>query len=136
MATWNFVTNHGALLSLVATHPQITARDLASQLGITERSVLRIISDLEAEGYLERTRDGRLNYYAVNHDLPMRHPALRETAVGDLLGALSFSAKNSAKNSAQDSAGGSETPGEARREGGSDAPSGNRSAPPDGGAAA
>ena len=125
MATWNFVTNHGALLSLVATHPQITARDLASQLGITERSVLRIISDLEAEGYLERTRDGRLNYYAVNHDLPMRHPALRETAVGDLLGALRFSAKNSA----QDSAGGSETPGAARLEGGSDAPSGNRSDP-------
>ena len=85
MASWSFITNHGAVLSLVARHNQITAREIASQLGITERSVLRIISDLETEGYLERTRDGRVNYYQVNHDLPLRRPELRDTAVGELL---------------------------------------------------
>jgi DNA-binding transcriptional ArsR family regulator len=85
MTTWSFVTNHGAVLSLVAQHPKITAREIANLLGITERSVLRIISDLESEGYLERTRDGRTNYYQVNHDLPLRRPELRDTAVGELL---------------------------------------------------
>jgi|SRR5918996_5193850 predicted ArsR family transcriptional regulator len=88
MASWSFITNHGAVLSLVAKQNQITAREIANQLGITERSVLRIISDLEAEGYLERTRDGRVNYYRVNHDLPLRRPELRDTAVGELLNLL------------------------------------------------
>ena len=88
MSSWSFITNHGAVLSLVARHNQITGREIAAQLGITERSVLRIISDLEAEGYLERTRDGRVNYYDVNHDLPLRRPELRDTAVGELLNLL------------------------------------------------
>ena len=85
MPSWSFITNHGEVLSLVARYGHITAREIANQLGITERSVLRIISDLEAEGYLERTRDGRVNYYEVNHDLPLRRPELRDTAVGELL---------------------------------------------------
>jgi DNA-binding transcriptional ArsR family regulator len=88
MSTWSFITNHGAVLSLVSRYNQITAREIAAQLGITERSVLRIISDLEAEGYLERTRDGRVNYYEVNHELPLRRPELRDTAVGELLNLL------------------------------------------------
>ena len=88
MASWSFITNHGAVLNLVSKYGQITTREIASQLGITERSVLRIISDLEAEGYLERTRDGRVNYYEVNHDLPLRRRELRDTAVGDLLDLL------------------------------------------------
>jgi DNA-binding MarR family transcriptional regulator len=90
MSTWSFVTNHGGVLILVAKNPQITAREIASHLGITERSVLRIISDLEAEGYLTRTRDGRVNFYEVNPDLPLRRPELREVAVGELLNALAF----------------------------------------------
>lgn len=90
MSTWSFVTNHGGVLILVAKHPQITAREIAAHLGITERSVLRIISDLEAEGYLKRTRDGRVNSYEVNPDLPLRRPELREVMVGELLNALAF----------------------------------------------
>ena len=39
---------------------------MAATLGITERSVLRIISDLEYEGYLKRKRDGRSNRYNLN----------------------------------------------------------------------
>jgi DNA-binding Lrp family transcriptional regulator len=90
MSTWSFVTNHGGVLILVAKYPQITAREIAGHLGITERSVLRIISDLEAEGYLKRTRDGRVNSYEVKADLPLRRPELREVVVGELLNALAF----------------------------------------------
>jgi len=94
VATWNFVTNYGLVLCLVAQYPQITAREIAGQLGITERTVLRIISDLEAEGYLRKSRegqvrDGRVNVYEVNHELPLRHYQLRDIAVGDLLKVLS-----------------------------------------------
>lgn len=88
MATWTFVTNHGAVLALVAHHGQITARQIASKLGITERSVHRIISGLEAEGYIERNRDGRLNRYEVNDELPLRHPERRDIVVRELIEVL------------------------------------------------
>lgn len=40
MPAWTFITKHGAVLSLVASQPQITDREIAAELGITERSVL------------------------------------------------------------------------------------------------
>ena len=88
MPAWTFITSHGAVLSLVASQPRITAREIAAELGITERSVLRIIGDLEGEGYLRRTREGRVNRYRVNYDLPLRRPGLQEIAVGELLKVL------------------------------------------------
>ncbi len=86
--SWTFITNHGAVLAHIARHGQITAREIASELGITERSVHRIISDLEEAGYLSRHRDGRVNRYEVNAALPLRHPDKRDTAVGELLKVL------------------------------------------------
>ena len=88
MPVWTFITNHGAVLALAAQHGQITAREIAQELGITERSVHRIISDLESGGYLERKREGRLNWYEVDHALPLRRKAQVDTAVGDLLKVL------------------------------------------------
>ena len=85
MAEWAFITNHGAVLALVAQHGQITAREIATRLNITERSVHRIISDLEGAGYLERNREGRANWYRVRHELPLRRDMRRGVAVGDLL---------------------------------------------------
>ena len=88
MVGWTFITNHGAVLALIARHGQITARDMASELGITERSVHRIISDMEADGYLEKRREGRVNWYEVNHTLPLRRREQRDTGVGELLNVL------------------------------------------------
>src|SRR5919106_6027137 len=85
MSNWSFVTNHWNVLTQVAKHPQITMREIAAHLGITERSVHRIISHLETEGYLTRVRDGRVNYYTVNPDLPLSRPELRDVLVGGLL---------------------------------------------------
>ena len=85
MPTWTFITNHGAVLSLVASNPRITAREIASRLGITEWSVFRVISDLEAGGYLTRYKEGRTNFYEVDHNLPLRRPDVRDVAVGEML---------------------------------------------------
>jgi predicted transcriptional regulator of viral defense system len=85
MSNWRFVTNHLGVLTQVAKHPQITMREIAAHLGITERSVFRIISDLETEGYLTRVRDGRVNYYTVNPDLPLNSSELQDVLVGGLL---------------------------------------------------
>jgi DNA-binding Lrp family transcriptional regulator len=75
----------GAVLLLIAQRRQITAREIADILGITERPVRRIIADLEAAGYLRKQRVGRVNEYEISLDLPLPHPMTREVAVGDLL---------------------------------------------------
>jgi DNA-binding Lrp family transcriptional regulator len=85
MPEWSFITNHGAALLLIVQRRQITAREIAAILGITERPVRRIIADLEAAGYLRKQRVGRVNEYEVSLDLPLPQPVGREVAVRDLL---------------------------------------------------
>lgn len=85
MPSWNFLSNHGAILVLVATEPSISANEISSRLGITERPVRRIISELVDEGYLYRAREGRRNRYTVNENLPIPGPVTRDIAVGNLL---------------------------------------------------
>jgi predicted ArsR family transcriptional regulator len=103
MPRWTFVTNHGAVLAIVSHHGQVTAREIALELGITERSVHRIISDLEVEGYIERQRQGRLNFYTVNHDLPLRRPESRDIVVGDLIRVLIQNRTSDPQPTGQDS---------------------------------
>ena len=88
MPSWSFLSNHGAILLLVGTNSRITAKQIGEQLGITERPVRRNISELEAAGYLRRTRVGRSNTYEVNSNLSLPGPVLRYLAVGDRLNIL------------------------------------------------
>ena len=64
-------------------------RELSERVGLTERQAHRVLADLVGEGYLTREKVGRRNRYQVNHDAPMRHPAVAEHEVGALLRALS-----------------------------------------------
>jgi len=90
MPEWTFLSNHALVLSYIAHHPRITARDLANAVGITERTTRKIIADLLDTGYITKKREGRRNRYRVNPDLDLRHPIHGETAVGDLLEALGW----------------------------------------------
>ncbi len=90
MPEWTFLSNHALVLSYIAHHPRITARELASAVGITERATRKIIADLLETGYIAKKRDGRRNRYRVDPDLALRHPIHSETAVGELLEALGW----------------------------------------------
>jgi DNA-binding IclR family transcriptional regulator len=90
MPEWTFLTNHALVLSHIARHPRMTARDLADAVGITERATRKIIADLLDVGYITKKREGRRNRYRVNPDVTLRHPSHGETAVGDLLEALGW----------------------------------------------
>ena len=90
MAEWTFLTNHALALSFMAKHSRITARDLATAIGITERAVRKIIADLIAEGYVTKKKEGRRVKYRVNPDLSLRHDSQLDTAVGDLLETLGW----------------------------------------------
>jgi DNA-binding MarR family transcriptional regulator len=62
---WTVLTNHGRVLSLVAADPDVRVRDIAAILGITERTVLRVIADLEQSGHLAHERVGTRNRYVI-----------------------------------------------------------------------
>jgi len=53
--------------------------------------VQAIVADLEAAGYLTRTRTGRRTRYTVNHDSSFRHPAQKGLQVGPFLAVLAAS---------------------------------------------
>lgn len=74
--------------SHVSLDPGIRLRDIVSWVGITERASHRIVSELVAEGYLLRSRDGRRNRYQVVSHLSLRHPLVEEREVGELLALL------------------------------------------------
>ena len=88
MANWTFITNHGAVLLAISRRDRITAREIAAEIGITERSVMRIINDLEAARYIERYREGRRNIYHINYEVSLRQEITRDTAVGESLRVL------------------------------------------------
>ena len=85
---WRFLTNHGHVFLELASNPDVRISELSDLVGITERAVVRILRDLESDGYVEVIREGRRNRYRVHANLPMRHPNLRDHAVGELVKAL------------------------------------------------
>jgi hypothetical protein len=86
---WRFVTNHAHVLAHIAAAPDARLRDIATTVGITERTAGQIVSELEQAGYLTKTRIGRRNRYEVHGELPLRHPEHRHHTVGELIGFLS-----------------------------------------------
>lgn len=82
---WTFLTNHAHVLIHLHSHPDVRVRDLAEAVGITERSVLSILSDLREGGYITTERVGRRNEYRLNAKLKFRHPAEANQSVGKLL---------------------------------------------------
>ncbi|MEQ8765447.1 MAG: winged helix-turn-helix domain-containing protein [Planctomycetota bacterium] len=84
-SSWTFLTNHAHVLLCLVKQSEARIRDVAEEVGITERAVHRIISDLEAAGYLERIREGRRNRYEIRDDLPLRHPIERHRNVASLI---------------------------------------------------
>jgi DNA-binding Lrp family transcriptional regulator len=85
VAAWTFLSNHAHVLLLLARDSEMRLRDVAIQVGITERAVQRIVADLEAGHYITRERCGRRNHYHVNHERPLRHPVESHRTVGALI---------------------------------------------------
>ena len=89
MSKWNFISHHTLALLLINRDTRVTARRLAAELGITERSVRRIIKDLQAGGYLQIEKEGRSKLYVINNSALLRRQALGSLTMGEQLAALS-----------------------------------------------
>ena len=88
MANLSFLTNHARVLLCIAHDPGARLRDIAASLGITDRSVHGIVTDLTAAGYVIKHRDGRRNLYQIQAHLPLPEPASKEPAIGEVLALL------------------------------------------------
>ena len=89
MSKWTFLTNHAVVLLCLVQNPQITGIGIAQFVGITERAVRTILSDLEQEGYISKTKTGKRVEYTINYSVPLRRKLLQHRDVGWLLRVLS-----------------------------------------------
>ena len=88
-AGWTFLSNHGHVLVCLSLDPDARLRDVAERVGITERAVQQIVADLEAAGYLLKTKTGRRNHYRVRRAGRFRHPLESQVTVGNFLDLVS-----------------------------------------------
>ncbi|PWI18556.1 ArsR family transcriptional regulator [Streptomyces sp. Act143] len=85
---WTFLTSHARVLAAIAEDHTTRIRDIAARCRLTERAVQKIISDLETDGYLTHTREGRSNTYRIQPGTILRHPAESGLTVSELLNLL------------------------------------------------
>ncbi len=85
---WTFLSNYAHVLVCLARDPDATLRQIADGVGVTERAVHRIVSELEAASVITISREGRRNHYEIDLSAPLRHPLEEAKDVGDLLVAL------------------------------------------------
>ena len=87
--TWTFLTNYSHVLLAISKTPGIKVREIAELVGVTERAVLKIISELSDAGFISIEKIGRENRYSVTSDVPLRHPLEQHRTVSELLEMLS-----------------------------------------------
>jgi len=103
--SWTLLTGHGHVLVEVARDPTARIRDIAAVAGLTERTVQVIVADLEAAGYLTRTRTGRRTRYSVNRANLFRHSAQEGLRIGPFLDLLTAAAPGDGQDRASASVG-------------------------------
>lgn len=85
---WTFLTNHAHVMVAISRDPELRQRDIAHVVGITPGAVVRILNDLEQNGYVTAERVGRRNRYHLNADVNLRHPLEADHTVGELIALL------------------------------------------------
>lgn len=94
MGDWTFITNHGLVLASIAKNVEKTAREIGDDVGVTERTAHKIITDLEKDGYITKTKVGTRNTYCIHPSVPIK---AGEAAVGELLMMLGWKRRRSRK---------------------------------------
>ena len=85
---WTFLSNHSHVLICISEDNSARSRDIAARVGITERAIHRIVTELCDAGYVTKMRDGRRNRYALHLNLPLRHSVEGHCTVSELLETL------------------------------------------------
>ena len=86
--SWTFLTNHTHILVVLAREPDMRIRDMADEVGITQRAVQRILAELTEAKILKVSKDGRRNRYTINRKTRLRHQLKNRHTIGELLDLL------------------------------------------------
>lgn len=87
-ASWTFLTNHAHVLLCLAKCSTMRMKDIAVEVGITERAVQRIIADLISAGCIFRKKEGRCNTYKICMNRHLNHSIEAHRKIGDLVGLI------------------------------------------------
>ena len=85
MGDWTFFSNYGHVLVCLARNREARLRDVALEVGITERAVQKIVRDLQDAGFVTVSKQGRCNRYRINKRKTLRHGLESHCTVGKLL---------------------------------------------------
>ena len=77
------VGSHGLVLFYVMRFQASTMKEIATSLGLTERRIAVVISDLVDANYLEVQKRGRRNRYSINTRASFRHPTMSHVHLSD-----------------------------------------------------
>lgn len=89
MGVWTLFSNYGHVLVCLARNHEARLRDVAADVGITERAVQKIVRDLQDAGYVVVSKQGRCNRYRINKRKALRHKLEAKCTVGQLLAVVS-----------------------------------------------
>jgi len=87
-ARWGLLTNHALVLIHVIEHHRSTLREIALDVGITERAALSILRALEDDAIVGRRKDGRRNVYSVDIEALLAHRSHGQYTIEQLATAL------------------------------------------------
>ncbi|MFK8014342.1 MAG: helix-turn-helix transcriptional regulator [Gammaproteobacteria bacterium] len=82
---WTFLSNYAHVVICLAKDSHMRLRDVADHVGITERTAVRLVTQLDEAGIVVRVKDGRRNSYLINTEKHLRHDIEAHCTVGDLL---------------------------------------------------
>ena len=82
---WTFFSNNAHVLVCLTQTPQPTAREIALQVGITERAVQRILVKLVTAGVVTVEKIGRRNFYELDLEQRLRHPLESHKTIGEFI---------------------------------------------------
>lgn len=91
MSNWTLLSNHGHVLICLSRDPEARLRDVASDVGITERAVQKIVRDLQDGDMISVTKSGRRNSYRVHNKQTLRHQLETDCTLKDLIGVINRS---------------------------------------------
>ncbi|MGK0239486.1 MAG: DNA-binding MarR family transcriptional regulator [Candidatus Pelagisphaera sp.] len=83
--SWTFLSNHAHVLLCLHRDADVLLREVAIEVGITERAVQKIVAELEDAKVVKRTRVGRRNHYLIRKSSKLRHNIESHRTVADLL---------------------------------------------------
>jgi len=85
MGDWTLFSNHGHVLVCLARNNEARLRDVAVDVGITERAVQKIVRELQQADFISISKQGRCNRYDINTRQNLRHALEAQCTVGRLL---------------------------------------------------